>query len=112
MANRRHLEFIKQVLKSGGSAAWNTWRASMHRIHVIYGYMSMVEVDLSGADLTSALSFSHLDLADVSFQKADTEQTNIRFNPDALQAALRLLAGRRLSGELGGIERVQIAFGP
>jgi hypothetical protein len=73
MANAQHLEFITEALRSGNSTAWNNWRASKHRLHEIYGYMSLVEVDLSGADLSGIWSFSHLDLADVNFQNANLE---------------------------------------
>jgi uncharacterized protein YjbI with pentapeptide repeats len=93
MANGQHLEFIKKVLRSGDSAAWNNWRASNSRIDDIHGYMSLVEVDLSGVELTGAWSFSHLDLADVNFQNANLEQTNFH-SANLRRANLR---GARLS---------------
>jgi len=76
MANSKHLEFIKKALKTGDSSAWNTWRASKFRIDEVNGYMSLVNVDLSGADLQGFWSFSHLDLADVNFQNAKLQNTN------------------------------------
>lgn len=76
MATAKHLELIKKALQAGTSAVWNEWRASKYRIDAIHGYMSLVEVDLSGADLSGLWSFSHLDLADVNFQNAELKQTN------------------------------------
>ena len=76
MANAKHLEFIKKTLKTGDSSAWNAWRASNYRIDELHGYMSLVEVDLSSADLRGLWSFSHLDLADANLQNAKLQNTN------------------------------------
>ena len=51
MATEKHLELIKKALQSGTSAVWNEWRASKYRIDAIHGYMSHVEVDLSGCKI-------------------------------------------------------------
>jgi len=75
MANPDHVERITQALKSGNAAPWNQWRRSKYRIDDVHGYVSEVEVDLSGADLQGRWSFSQLDLADANLRDAQLDGT-------------------------------------
>jgi uncharacterized protein YjbI with pentapeptide repeats len=74
VANARHLALIRKTLKTGDSRAWNEWRGSKSRVDPTHGYVSLIKVDLSNADLSGQWGFGGLDLADVNFQDARLRQ--------------------------------------
>ena len=97
MANQVHLDRIRKASQSGDSEGWNKWRSSKYRMDEVHGYMSLVKVDLSGADLSGLMSLGHLDLADVDFRGASLRHTELSYGCAAARRKAHPAAGPQVS---------------